>query len=266
MYSSQSTGKKWSLRVPLVLAGLVGLAVLAGAAIDQVQLRVCMANLRSRDPAVREKAIKHVSRTHEARAMPALLEVLETEQDRRLLEMAGHATMRTYDPSGVALLQRRADEGPDDVTRAKLICDAARLSDRDLRLVDWLMTGTESTELWRRAGSAAGMLELGQPVGGLLLIELAGERNANVRAFAVEHLRRTAGPVTEAIGQPIAWPENASEPLDRAFLDHARSIWQQHVTVRVLNDVLNRLRYKDPDWYEIGRLLHARERFARLLN
>jgi len=258
------SGRKWVTRVVLTMVALAGLAVVAAVVADRAILVYCRMNLRSPDPARRRRELERVSYYHEARAMPELLNVLATEQDRGLLELAGRATMRTRDPSGVAPLQRRADEEPDDAVRANLIYYAARLSDRDLRLLDWLTAGARSAEPWRRAGSAAGLLDLGQPDGGLLLIERAGDVDPAIRAFALEHLRKTAGPVTETIGRPIAWPTQSTEPLDEAFLAGARTTWQHYVTVQLLNDVLNRLRYRDPQWYEIGRLAHARERFAWL--
>jgi len=258
------SGRKWVARVILTVVALAGLAVVVAVVADRAILVYCRMNLRSQDPARRRRGLEHISFYHEARAMPELLSVLATEQDRGLLELAGRATMRTGDPSGVATLRRRADEGPDDAVHANLIYCAARLSDRDLRLLDWLAAGAQSAEPWRRAGSAAGLLELGQPVGGLLLIECAGDTDPAIRGFALEQLRRTAGPVTEAIGQPITWPGQTTQPSDETLLAHAQTVWQRCVTVQLLNDVLNRLRYRDPDWYELGRLAHARERFAWL--
>ena len=52
------------------------------------------------------------------------------------MEHAGYAAMRLGDERGIALLQSRADDGPDDLVRARLMFFAARLSRRfDLRLV-----------------------------------------------------------------------------------------------------------------------------------
>jgi hypothetical protein len=176
--------------------------------------------------------------------------------------MAGYAAMRFRDTRHLTLLRRRADEGPDDAVRAKLILYAAQLSGRDVRLIDWLEAGVNASEPWRQVGSAAGLLALGQPAGGRELIELASRSEHPARAMALLELQRIVNPMTEAVGQPVAWPKPGQEPAQSLWID-LRRFWDEWGTVRLLNDVLSQRYAISPEWYELKRLLHARDKVAR---
>ena len=111
-------------------------------------------------------------------------------------------------------------------------------------------------------GSAAGLLALGQPAGGRELIDLARQPEHPARMLALDELQRIAGPMAETVGQPIAWPEPGQEPT-RNFWTELHQFWQRWGTARLLNDVLSQRYAKSAEWYELGRLLHARDKVAR---
>jgi len=254
--------KRWKKRIILAGVALPGVIVAAVAVADQINLRLQVLAIRSADPRVRADSLQKLALGREVRASGAVAETLQQEQDRAALEWAGYAAMRFRDTRNLPLLRRRADEGPDDAVRAKLILYAAQLSGRDVRLIDWLEAGVNSSEPWRQVGSAAGLLALGQPAGGRQLIDLASRAEHPGHKMALAELQRIAGPMAEAVGQPLAWPEPGDEPAENLWID-LRRFWDQWGTVRLLNDVLSRRYPVSPRWHELKRLLHARDKVAR---
>ncbi|MBI4580773.1 MAG: HEAT repeat domain-containing protein [Planctomycetes bacterium] len=268
-----------------VAIGVLGVVAAIGG---QVHLARCKRDLLSPDAKVRARAVQQVIQERERRALPPLIAMLEKEQDRRLVEDAGLALLRTRDPAGVAVLRRRADEPPDDYVRGELILWAARLSGRDARLLDWLNEGVRSPEPWRAMGSALGLIELGRPEGGPLVIEMARQTPLPyMRHWAIKELCRTADALSQTVGRPMSWlaldtrrtrsvRERQSPVADQglaasqpapteAELAELESFWQQHVDSRLLCDVLQRINAVDPGWAELGRLIHARDEAAKWL-
>jgi len=221
-----------------------------------------MSAARSTDAKTRIAALSKIALEREARATDVVAKALQNEKDRSVLEWAGYAAMRIRNAHNLELLQRRANEGPDDAVRVKLIIFTAQLSERDIRLKDWLETGAYSAKPWQQVGSAAGLLALGQPEGGRLLIDLASQGDHPGRELAFDELRRTVAPMAEAVGQPITWPKPGHQP-DEHFWMNLRQFWQRWGTDRLLNDVLSQRYAKSAEWYELGRLLHARDKVAR---
>jgi len=249
----------------LAAIALPGVLVAAAAAADQINLRLQVRAARSDDPQARIEALRRIALEREVRASDTVAEILQQEQDRGVLEWAGYAAMRLRDPRNLPCLRRRADEEPDDATRAKLILFTAQLAVRDAQQIDWLdwlEAGANSSEPWRQVGSAAGLLALGQPAGGRLLIGLASESDHPGHAMALVELQRIADPMAEAVGQPIAWPESGQEPTQHFWADLCQ-FWNEWGTVRLLNDVLSQRYAQSAEWYELGRLLHARDKVAR---
>lgn len=261
MNAEQPIRRRWRKRVALVAVAVPGLIVAAAAIGDQVRVWRLLADLESSDAEVQTRALYEAATCHEARAADAVLDILAEAKDRNVVEAARCAALRTGDPGGVAVLQRRGEEGPDDIVRAKLIATAARLSNRDVRLLEWLETGAASTEPWRRVGSAWGLLELGRPRGGRLLIDMMPELPTEARQFAWVELRRIAEPMTQAVGWPIQWPVGEGRFDDEEWAS-LREFWSGHATIQLLGDVLTRLEQRDPKWYQVDRLLRARDRIA----
>jgi hypothetical protein len=250
-------------RYLLACVVFLGLAVLAVVVGDRVRLRLWRNDIHSDDSAIRGKALYKVGKEREGRAVDDVLSVLAEEQDREVLEHAGYAAMRLGDERGIGLLQRRSDQGSDDGVRGRLMFYAARLSRPfDLRLADWMSAGINSTEPWRRAGSVLGMLELGDPEGGRLMIEYARVADPEVRKFLLDQFRRIADAMAEAIGQTIDWPSQSCGPENAECWAGLQGFWERHATEKLLNDVLVRLEVRDPKWYEVNRLLHARDKIT----
>jgi len=254
--------KQWKKRAILAVLALPVAVAAAAAVADQISLRLQMSGVRGMDPKTRAKALCQLALKRETRASKTVAEELQKEQDRSVLEWAGYAAARIRDPGNLGLLQRRADEEPDDAVRAKPIIFTAQLSARDARLKDWLEAGVHSSQPWRQAGSAAGLLALGEPEGGRELIDLASQPEHPAHALALDELQRIAGPMAEAVGQPIIWPKPGQEHTPE-FLTDLRQFWKEWGTTRLLNDVLSQRYAQSPEWYELGRLLHARDKVAR---
>ncbi len=263
MSDQPQTPQRRSIRVVLALVILAGLGVCAVAVADQVRLRTQLAACRNPDPAVRLKALDHFARQRDGRARRVLAEFLEREADRPVLERAGYAAMRIGDTGLLDPLQRRAAAGPDDAVRAKLVLYTARLSKRDARLVPWLAEGIKAEqEPWRQVASAAGLLYLGEPRGGPALIALARRPGSPAHALALAELGGLVGAMTETVGWPIAWPAPGVEP-EPAFWASLDAFWKEHGTTRLLDDVLTRRTSRNPRVYELGRLIHARDKIAK---
>jgi len=255
-------------KVRLLLVGilLVLLTAAAFAVGDRIRIGLWKKDILSGDKDVSCKALYRVAQEREPGALEEVYSVLSEAEDRQVLEYAGYAAMRLGDAGGIDLLRHRADTGPDDVVRARLIYYAARLSRPvDLSLLDWMEGGVTSDEPWRRAGCLLGLVELGQPQWGLGLIEYASESDGPIRGFLLEQFKRIAGPMAETIGRGIDWPGGEIAPGDEAKWSSVRKFWESYATKKLLNDVLRRLEIRDPKWYEVNRLLHARDRMAGIL-
>jgi len=262
MNQDQASRRRGRKRIGLLALSLPGLVVTAVVIGDQVRVHLWRAAIGNADAAVRTRALYEVAAQRERRAADAVFAVLETEQDRAVLEAAGYAAMRIGDPRGVPLLQRRAEESPDDYVRAQLTVYACRLSGRDVRLIDWLTPGLDSPEPWRRVGSAVGLLELGRLRGGCRLIDMTPELEPQTRGYAIRELRRVAEPMAETVGWPHDWSPDGEGRLDDAKRADLRKFWKRHATITLLNDVLTRLERRSRKWHEVDRLLHARDRVA----
>jgi len=255
--------RPWPTRIALGLLILAGLLIAAAAVVDRVRLRLDLAACRNPNPSIRVKAFERFAQERDARAAQAIAEALDRETDRSVQEMAGYAAMRIGDTAPLEALQRLASRGPDDPVRAKLILHSARLSRRDVRLRAWLEAGVQAAgEPWRQVGSAAGLLYVGEPGGGPALMAIARQADRTTRAFALNELRGLIGPMTEAVGWPIRWPNAEAEP-DPAFWASLEAFWARHGTARLLGDVLTRRYDRDARLYELNRLLRARNKLAK---
>jgi hypothetical protein len=256
---------RWVLYLVVATCAVVGTVIAAGGVAAQVRLARYPRQLASASLKERRQAVEQISRDREARALPALIAMLDKEQDRELVGVAGNAVLRTRSPEGVDVLRRRGDLGPDDSVRADLIVAAARLSNRDVRLLEWLNEGAHSNEPWRAMASAIGLVELGRPEGGPLTLSLMRKARGDLRAWGLKTLARTAKPLTQAVGQPMAWVAETPEQATDAQLDQLAAFWSTQVDSGLLCAVLQRVNNIDPDWAEVGRLTHARDKVAKWL-
>lgn len=252
----------WGLAACIVVPGVV----MAGLAVaDHVRAYGVHRKFARLEPAARVKCLNMIAADRDWRLAGLVRQTLEGEAEREELQAAGYAAMRLGDLALLPLIRKRADEGPDDYTRAMLITYAARLSNRDLRLVDWLEPQTRSAEPWQRAGSAAGLLHLGRIEAGPLLMAAVREGNADIAGFVLREWRWMASPMGQAIGQPMPWLDEDPVVADNAQLDQLDRFWQKHATVTLLNDVLRRLTVRDPEWTEMNRLIRARDHVAKFM-
>jgi hypothetical protein len=248
--------RRWLL---LLLAG-PGLGIVAVALFGQLRLVYLKQQLRAEQRETRLDAIKALADEGAPQAAGALREALAKAKDRQLIGWAGYAVMRSQDARGVDVLLEQAKQSKDDQVRAKLIINTARLARvgeyDDLR--SWMRQGVESDQPWRRVGSAIGIMLVGEPEGGNFLIDIIITNGSEkTRQIASKWLRRVTIPMSEAVGRPIEkWPDlNA----DREDWSQIQIFWGQYVDSELLRDILERLEERDPQWYELNRLLHARQ-------
>lgn len=263
--SAQRTGRyRWWFRLAAAIVVLAGLTVSALAVADQVRLRKDRAAIAGTDADARMAALQRVCDERDVRAADAVLKLVADAQDRETLDLAAFVAVRLRLASAVDLIRTRADEGPDDDVTARLITYAARVADRDRRLIPWLEAGISTGQPWRRAGSAAGLLDLGQISGGPVLMELTRGETGPTRDFAREELKRFCSLMMEAVGYPLDWPEDwpATVNPPAEFWARLDRFWENVATSRLLNDVLTQRYSFDPDWYELRRLLHVRNKVA----
>lgn len=260
---SMCSTRCWLRRIVVAAIALPGIVVLLWYLFSQWHAYALRVKLSHADPEQRAAALLAIAGERDQQAREPVRVILAAEQDRPVLEMAAYTAMRLRDTAALPLLQTRADTGPDDAVRARLIQFAARLSNIDLRLSDWLRQASEdASQPWRQVGGAIGLLEVADPRGGPLLISIARSPQHPGNGLAIEALRLTVKPMTEAVGWPMPWPEDLAT-ADDEFWKQLGGFWNQPGTLGLLSDIHNRRYAWDPQWYELNRLLHARDKVAR---
>lgn len=259
---NKSRHRWWALAL-----ALPGLAVCIYALVLHVQVLKNINDLQRPDPEIRAEALRHLADAQASRAAEAVGMLLADEQNRMVLDWAGYAAVKVGAGQALPVMRQRVDQGPDDTVRANLIIYTVRLSGRDPALHDWLIAGLAGDEPWRQVGSAVGLLKSGDPQGGIALMNIICNKETTtlVREFAYKELYKVAGPVGETIGRPLDdWPFPAIEVTDPERWQPARARWIELVDRRLLTDVLDRLQSPGIQWIELDRLMHARNRIAKL--
>ena len=252
----------WGLGVCLLIPGLV----VAGAAIgDRVRVSRLADGFARLSPDERAERLHQIGYRREYRLLNLVRQAVDQAEHRGELQAAGYAAMRLGDTDSVPRLLARAQAGPDDAVRADLFLYAVKLSARDARLVDPLSRDAAGSEPWCRAGASAGLLQIGRTEGGTQLLQLVREAPPEIRAYAMREFCGVAGPMAQTVGHPFDWVASDPIPINDRSIGELTAFWERYATVGLLNDVLQRLQSRDPDWVEMGRLIHARDRVARYL-
>jgi hypothetical protein len=245
----------------LLMIVLAGSTVVLSALAPRAQGWLAVQKLGSADAGTRKRGLGHIRDERVAFAAAAVAECLARETDPEMVELAGYTLMRTRDPSGVPPLQERADREGDSMLAARLILFAARLADGDYRLLPWLQDGARSSLAWRQAGSALALLHLSRIEAGPLLFERRASYPPEVQEFALAELRGFVELMSQAVGRPMAWSQDL-----RADWAAAAGFWRAYATTALLRDVLVRMQRSDPNWREVDRLMHARDRVSRWIH
>lgn len=254
------------LRILRLCLAVIGVSMLAIVAVDRTQVVIDLFAMKSANADRRASALDRIADRRDRRAYDAVLTALENETDRALLEKAGYAAMRLGDARALPALCRRAETGPDDWVRAKLIVYAARLAARDTRWLAFAEAAARSNEPWRQAGGALALAELGRPEGGRQVAELIPPAPEAIRAFTLKEFRRRIGePMMQAAGEPLDWQGLETAPPNDPRWAKVQAFWAGRASPRLLHDVLIRQDRRDPDWHLVNRLLHAREYAEKLL-
>jgi hypothetical protein len=235
------------------------MSLACAAAIRWTRVHIAIHQARSADPVVRKRGLAYLRDEREPRGLDVVLERLAREDDPALTELAAYTAMRMRDPRAATALQQQADRQADSILRTKLILFAVRVSDGDYRLLPWLRGGIASDEPWRQAGSAAGLLHLGRVEGAQAALDLIERLPEEPRQFVLGELRTITERMAQAVGHRLS-----ADPDDNML--SLRAFWARHGNTDLLCDALNRSERNDPDWREVERLLHARERAERLLH
>lgn len=261
-WTSWMDWKRWLLAV-LILPGAV---VLAAVIVDQANLQRLRMRIDASQANARRQGYDRIARDREERLREDLVRRAGQETDRSAVNSLAYAGARLLEPRIVVPLQRWADTGPDDLQRASLIISLARATGRDLRLQPWLRDGVRSGEPWRRAGCAAGLVELGLVEGGEALVDLLVSGPGEVRYFAAQQLQRIMEPVSHAVGRSLDWPGWAEVERNPARWEEIRIFWRRWVTPMLLCDALDRIERQDERWRSIMFLEHGRQRAAEYVN
>ncbi len=249
------------IRLLIALPGLVVVCLSIGL---HARGLIWTARLSSTNADVRRETLDKVSAERERAAGDAVLRLVQAETDPDVVRSAGNALFRIGEPQDALVLLERSGKLVEGEARARFLQYAARLSDRDLRLLGEFHRLTTSADPWHRVGAGVAMLELAEPEGGRVLLASCASEDAGVRDFALQELKRFASPMFQTVGLAVPWPE-PDTPDFTARLAVIGSIWATHGQERLLRDVLNRLERVEPEWHEVNRLLHARARVARWL-
>ncbi|MCL2329925.1 MAG: hypothetical protein FWC56_01320 [Phycisphaerae bacterium] len=242
--------------------------------VDYLRVHWACSQFSSMSSAQQRHWLQQAAKNRDSRFESAIKSSLEMATDHEVIASAGYAAMRIKAIDILPLIQKRADEFiNDEGRRADLIVYAAKLAGRGdgthdplvQNVRDWLMQGTRSEESWRRTASAIGLLYAGRPEAGPLLIDIMRSSPPAVQEYAMRELALIARPLAETIGQPIAALENKTVLYDEVTLGQIEQFWKQYVTPQLFDDVLTRITSRDPDWAEIQRLIHARDRVARFI-
>lgn len=257
--------KRWVVVGLAAVASLTSLGIAAAAGVAYVQVHRWTNHLKSLDTAIRAEALTWIGYDKDPRACEPVRDLIAREEDRGILDLAAWAAVRLHDRAAIEPLLHRAETGPDDAVRANLLMSAARLSQRDIRLTDRFLADAQSAEPYRRMGGALGLMLIGDPQGGELAIRDLAEANGGLRNLGLNQLARVASPMTQAIGQPMEWLDARDPVATNEQLAQLADFWRCYVTPKLLGDALTRVYVFDPQWFEMSRLIHARERVAKWL-
>jgi len=252
--------RRWGLNLLMgaVLALGGGLLAVVGlllmVAYKDQPARRWASQLLDADPAVRIAALRRVGDKPPLQVRVVMYRRMTEERNRSVLVALADAACRTGEPGLAVTLRYPADEGIDDLARAKLIVAAARVSHKnpDPSLIEWLREGAASSDRWRRAGSAAGLLEVGQCSGGEVLISMMDDADPALRRFVTGEFARFAGPMAEAVGYPVERPSSRDAGLSDRRLAGLRQFWEGHANDVLLRAIFVRLDNTDTRWSRIS--------------
>jgi hypothetical protein len=252
-------GKRW-------LLGIAGLVVLAGGvawALPQIRYHEVLRRLNDPDRKVRLAACFELGSMPVPAGIPHLQRLLLEDSDREMVEAAGLGLSKTKDRGSLPVLRKAVERGPDDVFLAKLFQYLARLGGDGEAA--FLRTHAGSPEPWRAIGAASGLLEANDVSGGNVLLHYMESGTPDQKVFAADALLTYAGPMMDMIGQGMDLDVSSGMPLRDEQVAAVKRWWLQPSTGRLLNDYISWHRRPNPEWRQIGRLLHARDRAARRL-
>lgn len=262
---ARSNKKKLGMIAAIAIVALAGLGGGATAWMQRQEEAALIDALDTDDANARAQAFYKARYVKNAKSVERLLKAFEVEEDRTVLSRAGYAVMTTQDPRSLALLKQRVESGPDDWVRADLIVCIARHEAADDSRNAWLHEWMASDSPWLKLGGAGGALILGDPQGGAVLIEAGRCGSPAERTFVLAQLNKVVKPMSEAIGYPLSWPDT-DEVTDELFWSDLATFWDTHGKDPLLADVLERLFVFEGDWFQLTRLMHARDYAEKLVN
>jgi hypothetical protein len=243
---------------------LIAVGITVGVWIDRrMEMRRWMNGLSSSEPFVRAKSCYRVGSRPSPAAVDAVCELLRTEQDPDVCEAACYALRKMEASNKLGLIRETIARLPDCPPLSKIIGYYVFLGGQ--QVLDDVSEFANSSRTYMELGAGLGLLELDDVSGAEILLRYAAAQDPSVRAYAAYLLRRYSEPMMEMVGQPedLATPEG--QGFSESQLAAVKAWWSQRDRTRELRDYNDWTRRDDPQWHQLKRLKHARERATRFL-
>jgi hypothetical protein len=137
-----------------------------------------------------------------------------------------------------------------------MVIYAARLGGK--QALPWLRQLGDDPNSEFAPGAVIGRLELGDRSADHALLEYLTGRDPARRAFAATWMTRWMRVMSESIGRPIDLPSKPEKGVTDAQAKAMATWWRDHVTDKLLTDVIARMTRRDLDRRELARLMGAR--------
>jgi hypothetical protein len=243
---------------------LIAVGIAVGVWIDRrMEMRRWMNGLSSTEAPIRAKSCYRIGSRPSPAVVDAVCELLRTEQDPDVCEAACYALQKMEARDRLGLIRKTIARLPDRPPLSKIIGYYVLLGGNPV--LDDVREFANSGRTYRELGAGLGLLEIDDVSGAEILLRYAAAQDPSVREYAAYLLRRYSEPMMEMVGQP----KDLATPDGRGFSDAqlaaVKRWWSERDRTRELRDYNEWTRRDDPQWHQLKRLKHARERASRFL-
>ncbi|UCG33696.1 MAG: HEAT repeat domain-containing protein [Phycisphaerales bacterium] len=243
---------------------LIAAGIAVGVWIDRrMEMRRWMNGLNSSEAPVRAKSCYRIGSRPTPAVVDAVCELLRSEQDPDVCEAACYALQKMEATDRLGLIGETIARLPDCPPLSKIIGYYVFLGGQ--QVLDDLREFANSGRTFTELGAGLGLLELDDVSGAEILLRYAAAQDPSVREYAAYLLRRYSEPMMEMVGQP----EDLATPDGQGFSESQLAVvntwWSERDRTRELRDYNDWTRRDDPQWHQLKRLKHARERASRFL-
>jgi hypothetical protein len=243
---------------------LIAAGITVGVWIDRrMELRRWMNGLSSSEAPVRAKSCHRIGSRPSPAVVDAVCELLRTEQDPDVCEAACYALQKMEATDRQGLIRETIARLPDCPPLSKIIGYYVFLGGQ--QVLDDVHAFASSGRTFTELGAGLGLLELDDVSGAEILLRYAAAQDPSVREYAAYLLRRYSEPMMEMVGQPEDLSTPDGQGFSEAQLTAVNAWWSERDRTRELQDYNDWTRREDPQWHQLKRLKHARERASRFL-